>query len=349
MNICYSRYDLEQYIDNASVVSEEYPITVSKFFEKSKEIEFDGVAQRGSIKASIISEHVENAGVHSGDATVMLPTQDVTEQTKIKVHDVGTKLAKALKITGPFNIQFLAKNNEIYVIELNARASRTFPFISKVLGVNFIDLFVQCLFEKRVAAKKMLKPHFIAVKVPQFSFSRLLGADPVLRVEMASTGEVACFGKTPEEAFLKGFLSVGGRVPEKGIFVSLGGTEKKERFLESARLLTTLDIPLYATEKTSLFLRENGVLTTMLYKIHEKKSPNMLDYFRENKIDLAINIVDRNIKKDIDDDYISRRATIDNNIPLFTKIKNARLFVKAITQYNNGSLKTLSWKEYKEI
>lgn len=349
MNICYSKYDLEQYIQEASIISEEYPVTVSKFFEKSKEIEFDGVAQKGNIKASIISEHIENAGVHSGDATVLLPTQDVTDKTKRKIEAVGEKLIKTLKITGPFNIQFLAKNDEVYVIELNARASRTFPFISKVTGLNFINLFVECLFRKYVFAKHIKIPNFSAVKVPQFSFSRLLGADPVLRVEMSSTGEVACFGKTPEEAFLKGFLSTGGHIPKKGIFVSLGGTEKKERFLESARLLTKINLPIYATEKTSIFLKENGVSTTMLYKIHEHKSPNMVDYFREKKIDLAINIVDRNIKKDIDDDYITRRATIDNNIPLFTKIKNARLFVKAITLHHNSFLKTLSWKDYKNL
>ena len=347
MNICYSKYDLQQYITEASIISKEYPVTVSKFFEKSKEIEFDGVAKNGKIKASIISEHVENAGVHSGDATVILPPQDVNVETQEKIRYVGKSLARALKITGPFNIQFLAKDNQIYVIELNARASRTFPFISKVTGVNLISLFVDCLFTKSVAEKKILTPKFVAVKVPQFSFSRLLGADPILRVEMASTGEVACFGKTVEEAFLKGFLSVGGHLPQKGIFVSLGGVEKKERFLESARLLATLHLPLFATEKTSIFLKENGVTTTMLYKIHEKKSPNMLDYFREHKIDLAINIVDRNIKKDIDDDYISRRATIDNNIPLFTKMKNARLLIKAIATHNNDSIKTLSWKEYR--
>lgn len=349
MNICYSKYDLEQFVTEASIISEEYPVTVSKFFEKSKEIEFDGIAQKGDIKASIISEHVENAGVHSGDATVLLPSQDVTLETKKKINEVGKKLTKALKITGPFNIQFLAKNNEIYVIELNARASRTFPFISKVIGLNFIDLFVKCLFEKNVTMKKIQTPHFVAVKVPQFSFSRILGADPALRVEMASTGEVACFGHTQEEAFLKGILSIGGYVPKKGIFISLGGIEKKERFLESARLLATLRLPIYATKKTSIFLKENGVPTVMLYKIHEKKSPNMLDYFRNNKIDLAINIVDRNIKKDIDDDYISRRATIDSNIPLFTKIKNARLFVKAITMHHDTFLKTLSWKDYKNL
>src|SRR5205807_1388932 len=196
------------------------------------------------------SEHIENAGVHSGDATIVLPPQSLNEQTTSRIEKVGRAIARALEITGPVNIQFLAKNNEIYVIEVNLRASRTFPFISKVTGVNFMEIFVDALFQKEIPVVQVKRPDFVAVKAPQFSFSRLTGADPVLRVEMSSTGEVACFGEDVEEAYLKAIIATGGNVPQKGIFISLGGDEKKEKFLESARQLSTLGIPLYATQKT---------------------------------------------------------------------------------------------------
>jgi len=372
MNICYSEDQLENFLKDAAEVSREYPVTISKFFEKAKEIEFDAVAQKGELKASIISEHIENAGVHSGDATVVLPTQDITQATTNKIQTVGKKLAKALDITGPFNIQFLAKDNEVYVIETNLRASRTFPFISKVTGINMMSLFVDCLFEKNVPsviaseakqslarhseldsesrssgpASAMTKQSFVAIKVPQFSFSRLKGADPALRVEMASTGEVACFGRSIEEAYLKGILAVGGKIPEEGIFVSIGGSDKKQQFLESIRLLKKLNLPFYATEKTALFLKENGISTKILYKLHEKKSPSVLQYFSSGKIDLAINIVDGHVKKEVNDDAVIRRSAIDSNIPLFTKMKNARLFVKAITKYTVDDLEIKSWREY---
>ncbi len=246
MNVCYTQEQLERYTKEASAVSPEHPITVSKFFQKVKEIEFDAVAQRGEVKAFVISEHVENAGVHSGDATIILPPQQLNDETKARIEAVGRAIANALSITGPFNIQFLAKDNQVYVIEANLRASRTFPFISKVTGVNFIELFVDALFDD-IPAVSIPPLTFTAVKAPQFSFSRLTGADPVLGVEMASTGEVACFGEDLEEAYLKAILATGGKIPQKGIFISLGGDDKKARFLEGARLLATLGVPLYAT------------------------------------------------------------------------------------------------------
>src|SRR5712692_720334 len=346
MNVCYTQEELEQYTEEAAAVSPEYPVTVSKFFEKVKEIELDAVAQHGEIKVFVISEHIENAGVHSGDATIVLPPQDINAETRGKIEEVGRAIAKALEITGPFNIQFLAKDNQVYVIEVNLRASRTFPFISKVTGINLIEIFVDALFEQEVAAVTMPSLHFTAVKAPQFSFSRLTGADPALRVEMASTGEVACFGEDVEEAYLKAILATGGGIPKTGIFISLGGDDKKARFLESAKLLGTLGIPLYATEKTCAFLDAHGVEATMLYKIHERRSPSVLNYFRDNKIDLAINIVDAHVKKELDDDYAMRRYAVDHNVPLFTKIKQARLFVRAIMQKDLDTIPIKAWNEY---
>ncbi len=346
MNICYTQEELEQYVKEAAAVSPEHPVTVTKFLQKVKEVELDAVAQRGEVKVFVISEHIENAGVHSGDATIVLPPQTLNEQTKTRIEEVGRAVARALHITGPFNMQFLAKDNQVYVIEVNLRASRTFPFISKVTGVNFIEVFVDALFKEDIPAIAIPALNFTAVKAPQFSFSRLTGADPVLRVEMASTGEVACFGDDVEEAYLKAIIATGGNVPRKGIFISLGGDEKKVKFLEGARLLSTLGLPLYATEKTSALLRVHGIETTMLYKIHEQKAPNVLTYFADNKIDLAINIVDGHINKEIDDDYAMRRYAVDHNIPLCTKVKQARLFAKAIVEKDLATIPIKSWDEY---
>ena len=346
MKVCYDQEQLDLYTREAAEVSPEYPVTVSKFFQKVKEIELDAVAQRGEVKASIISEHIENAGVHSGDATIVLPPQTVNTETRARIEEVGRAIARALEITGPFNIQFLAKDNQVYVIEANLRASRTFPFISKVTGVNLISLFVDALFTENLPALSIPAPQFTAVKAPQFSFSRLTGADPVLHVEMASTGEVACFGEDLEEAYLKAILATGGRIPQKGIFISLGGDDKKQRFLESARLLATLGLPLYATEKTSQFLREHGIETTMLYKLHEQKSPNILTYFRDHKVDLAINVIDSHVRQEEDDGYAMRRYAIDHNIPLFTKIKQARLFTSALIEKDLQTIPIKAWNEY---
>jgi carbamoyl-phosphate synthase large subunit len=348
MNVCYTQEELVRYTKEAATLSPEHPVTVTKFFQKVKEIELDAVAQRGEIKAFVISEHIENAGVHSGDATIVLPPQAINAETQQRIEEAGRAIAAALEITGPFNIQFLAKDNQVHVIELNLRASRTFPFISKVTGINFIELFVDTLFEQEVPSPAVPKLHFVAVKAPQFSFSRLSGADPILGVEMASTGEVACFGADVEEAYLKAILATGGCVPSKGVFISLGGEDKKIDFLESAKLLSSLDIPLYATAKTCAFLQAHRIEATMLYKIHEQRSPNALTYFRGKKIDLAINIVDRYVKKEVDDDYAIRRYAVDQNIPLFTKIKQARLFVKALVEKSLDTIPIKSWDEYKE-
>lgn len=345
MKICNDRNDLNKYLLDAAKVSSEYPVTVSKFFKRSKEVELDSVSQKGIIKASVISEHIEYAGVHSGDATIALPPQSLNKETQEKIIATGEKMAKELHITGPFNIQFLVSNNEIYIIEVNLRASRTFPFIAKVTGVNLIELFVDSLFKKNVSYVKIPKINFVAVKVAQFSFARLVGSHPILGVEMASTGEVACFGKDLEEAFLKGILATGGKIPEKGIFISLGGMDKKINFLRDCRDLQSINVPIYATEKTAKFLKKNGINAKTLYKIYEKKSPNVIDYFQKKKIDLVINVVENNAK-DVHDSYEIRRAAVDNNILLLSKIKKAALFLNALSTKKFEDLEIKPWSEY---
>jgi carbamoyl-phosphate synthase large subunit len=347
MKVCRNEDDLKKYLDSTAI-SKEHPVTVSKFIENAKEIEVDAVAEKGEVKVFVISEHVENAGVHSGDASIVFPPQKIYGETQRKLKEITVSLAKALNITGPFNMQCLAKDNDVSVIEVNLRSSRTFPFISKVTGVNLIKMATDAFFNKKIKPVIInnLDYNFVASKVAQFSFARLVGADPVLDVEMASTGEVACFGNDVEEAFLLAELSVGGRVPKKGIFISLSGDENKIKFLESAGLLSRLNIPLYATEKTAVYLNKNGVNTKKLYKIHEKKSPNILEFFQKGKVDMAINITDTNLKKDIDDDYYIRRFAVDQNIPLFTNIQKAELFTKAIAEKDLNKIEIKSWAEF---
>lgn len=347
MNICFNNKDLDEYIHEATKISKEYPVTVSKFFARAKEIELDSVAQAGEVKVAIISEHIEYAGVHSGDASIVLPPQTLNAQTQNRMKTAADKIAQVLNITGPFNIQFLLLNDEIYIIEINLRASRTFPFISKVTGINLIKLFTQVLFVKNIPKINNPEIKFYAVKVPQFSFARLTGAEPKVGIEMASTGEVACFGGDIEEAYLKSMLSVMAKYPEKGIFISIGGEDKKQAFLPTAKLLPKLNRPLYATEKTSKFLNDHGIKTKTLYKIHEKKSPNILDYFQQKKVDLCINITDKNIKKEVNDDYQIRRTAADNNIFVFTKIKTTELFIKSLVSKGLDGLQIKSLNEYK--
>ncbi|MBI4078727.1 MAG: carbamoyl-phosphate synthase large subunit [Candidatus Levybacteria bacterium] len=346
MRVCHNYEELIEFVKDVAHISKEYPVTISKFIEEAKEIELDAVAQNGAIVASVISEHIENAGVHSGDATIVLPPQKLTEATKKRIEEIGRKLANEFRINGPFNIQFLAKEDNVSVIEINLRASRTFPFISKVTGVDFIELAVDAFFGKQSNNAVVKQLPFVAVKVSQFSFARLTGSDPVLHVEMSSTGEVASFGEDTEEAFLKGELAVGGKIPKKGIFVSLGGNENKERFLEAAKLLPKLKLPIYATEKTAQFLIENGVKAIKLHKIFEHQFPNVLDYFQKGKIDLTINLVETAHPKDETDHYTIRRAAIDHNIPIYTNRQKAKLFVKAITTKKLSDLAIKSWDEY---
>ncbi len=346
MSICYTESELKTFLHKAVLVGKEYPIMVSKFIPEAKEIEFDAVAQEGEIMISAIAEHIEHAGVHSGDATITYPAQKLYLQTQNNIRLIADKLTDALHITGPFNIQFLAKGSKIYVIEFNLRASRTFPMISKATRVNFATVIGDALF-KKAKPRDLLYLNHVLVKTAQFSFSRLEGADPVLHVEMASTGEVACFGDFVPEAFLKSELSVGGKIPEKGIFLSLGGDENKMRFLDSALRLKKLKLPIYATERTAAFLMRNGVRTRRLYKIHEKKTPNVLNCFQAGKIDLAINIPDPVLERDIDDYYTIRRAAVDHNIYLLTNRQKADLFIESITELSVSDLKIKAWDEYK--
>lgn len=348
MRVVYNKEDLRAFLKKISVISKEYPITISKFITDAKEIEIDAVAEKGIIKAFAVSEHVENAGVHSGDASIIFPAQKIYIETLKKLRHIAESMALNLEISGPFNIQCLAKDNEVSVIELNARSSRTFPFISKVTGVNFMEESVKAFYGKSDGEQNidLMSFNYVAVKAAQFSFARLTGADPVLDVEMTSTGEVACFGDDVEEAFLKAELSVGGKIPEKGIFISLGGEANKINFLETIPLLAKLNLKIYATEKTAKFFNENGLKTISLFKLHEKKLPNILEIFQQEDVDLAINITDHNHKKDVNDDYFIRRSAIDHNIPLYTNFKKAELFIKAIGNKDLKSLPIKSWDEY---
>ncbi len=348
MRLIHSEDDLKSYLQKALVISKEYPITISKFIEEAREIEIDAVAQNGAIKVFAVSEHVENAGVHSGDASIIFPPQKLYIETLKKLRFIAESLAKNLSITGPFNIQCLARDNDVSIIEINLRSSRTFPFISKVTNIDFIELSVNAFFGKCREEKiiNLMSYDFVVAKVAQFSFSRLTGADPVLDVEMTSTGEVACFGDDIEEAFLKAELSVGGKIPKKGIFISLGGEVNKINFLDYVKYLTQLNVPVFATEKTAEFLNRNGLKTRKLYKIHEGKSPNVLEYFKNGKIDLAINVTDNYLKKDVNDDYFIRRSAVDHNIPLFTNIKKAGLFIKSVANKKIEDLPIKSWDEY---
>ncbi|GAC1371049.1 MAG: carbamoyl-phosphate synthase (glutamine-hydrolyzing) large subunit [Ktedonobacteraceae bacterium] len=347
MKICDTPEELSYYAQQAAVLSPEHPVTVSKFFEYAREIEFDAVAQHGEVKAFIISEHIENAGVHSGDATIVLPPHGISSAIQEKITEVGRKIVQALAITGPVNIQFLVKDGQVYVIETNLRASRTFPFISKVTGINFIDLFIETLFKENIPVVEMPPLDFVAIKAPQFSFSRLNNADPVLGVEMSSTGEVACFGEDIEEAYLKAILATGGQVPHKGIFISMSGEEKHAALEPSLPQLRELGLPLYATKDTWQFLQAHGLAATLLHGVEEQAEPNVRSMFQRKEVDLAIVVVAGRLQKDFDENYIMRRLAIDSNVQLFTKIKQMRLFISALAKKDLATLPIKAWDEYR--
>lgn len=348
MNVAFSEEELKMYLEQASAISLEHPVVITKFEENAKEIEIDAVANQGKMVIWAISEHVENAGVHSGDATIVFPPQKLYLETIRRIKKATYRIAKKLKITGPFNIQYLARDNAIKVIECNLRASRSFPFISKVSKINFIELAIRVMLGERIMEKfQTLDFDYVGVKAPQFSFQRLKGADPILRVEMASTGEVASFGDDLEEAFLKSILSAGFRLPRKSILISLGGESNKVKMLESIKQLRMLHFQIFATQKTADFLIKNGIHCQRLYKIHEKDSPNILEYLTHGRLDLVINITDEYVKKVIDDDYIMRRYTVDYNVPLITNRQLAELFIDSLAKKKISDLKVKEWKEYK--
>ena len=342
MNVAFNEQDLIKYLDMASIVSREHPVVISKFIEGAKEIEMDAVANKGGIITYAINEHVENAGVHSGDATMVFPPQNVYIETMRRVEEITRKIGSALKITGPFNIQFIAKDNEVKVIECNLRASRSFPFISKVAKINFIDLATKAIIGRDVSPV-LTNPTCVGVKAPQFSFSRLKGADPISTVEMTSTGEVACLGDDSNEAFLKSMISAGFIIPKKAILVSVDGEENKYKLLEEFKLLKELGLNIYATEGTSEFLDENSIENTAVKKIHE--SDDIINLIEHNKIDLVINIPGVQ-KEELDDEYRIRRSAIDFAIPLITNLQLASLFINVISEKSLNDLKIKSWDEY---
>jgi len=347
MSIAFNNSDLEEYLEKASQISKEHPVVISKFIENAKEIEIDAVASKGELIVWAISEHVENAGVHSGDATMVLPPQKTYLATIAKIEKITREIAAALKISGPFNIQFIAKENDVKVIECNLRASRSFPFVSKVAKVNFIELATKAMLNKKqTTVGSVLGIDHVGVKAPQFSFSRLKGADPVSGVEMASTGEVGCLGMDFHETFLKALYSVGFRLPERNILVSIGGEQNKYRFLDSVKKLKELGFRIFATEHTAEFLEVNRIKSRKLYKIYEKKQPNILSYIMQRKVELVINIPESPDKVVLEDEYMIRRAAIDFNIPLITNLQLARLFVDALMKRKDQKPEILSWNEY---
>ncbi|MGB6338837.1 MAG: carbamoyl-phosphate synthase (glutamine-hydrolyzing) large subunit [Candidatus Aminicenantaceae bacterium] len=348
MSVALNDTELAHYLKEASQVSPEYPVVVSKFIESAKEIEIDAVAKKGELFVYAICEHVENAGVHSGDATMVLPPQKTYLETTRRMKRIARQIASALEINGPFNIQFIAKDNKVKVIECNLRASRSFPFVSKIFKMNFIDLATQIIMGVDVPRidKSCFELDYVGVKAPQFSFTRIKGADPILSVEMASTGEVACIGDSFEEAFLKALLSVGFTFPEKNILLSTGPFESKAKFLPTAKRLHELGFRLYATQGTSDFMKYHGIHSDVLYWPLQKKEPNTLSYIAERKIDLIINIPKSIDEEELTNDYIIRRKAIDYNIPLITNLQFAERFIDAISTMKLEDLSIKSWDEY---
>lgn len=348
MSIVVSEEELERYLEKASDISSEHPVVISKFITAAREIEADAVADKGEVVCYAISEHVENAGVHSGDATIVFPPQRTYLETMRRVKLITKKIAKALEITGPFNIQFIAKDNEVKVIECNLRASRSFPFVSKVLKMNFIEIATKMIIgEKHPAiSKSSFDLDYVGVKAPQFSFTRLKGSDPVLGVEMSSTGEVACIGDDFHEAFLKSMLSVGFSIPKKGILLSTGIVREKTEVIEELRTLQASGLKLYGTQGTSEFYKKHGIEVEGLYRPFEETEPNIATYLAEGKFDLVINIPKTNESKELDSDYNIRRKAVDMNIPLITNIQIAKRFFKAMIQYSVDDLHIRSWSDY---
>lgn len=348
MAVASNDTELSQFLRSAVEISPEYPIVISKFLENAKEIELDAVARKGEIIVHAISEHVENAGVHSGDATLVLPPQRTYLETIRQIRHISRQIAAALDINGPFNIQFIAKQNEVKVIECNLRASRSFPFVSKILKQNFIEIATKVIMNQPISDKEnsMFDVNYVGVKAPQFSFTRLEGADPTLGVEMASTGEVGCLGNDFDEAFLKALISVGYRIPIRSVLLSSGNIESKAELLESVRMLTNMGIIFYATRGTAKFLNSNGMPAEILNWPLEKRQPNTLDYIKNGKIDLVINIPKNYQETELTNDYMIRRTAVDYNVPLITNRQFAMRFAEAISRTSLSDLMIKSWEEY---
>ena len=349
MNVCSNDEELERFLKLAANVSKQHPVVVTEFIEHAKEIEMDAVAQNGEIKVYAISEHIEFAGVHSGDATIQFPPQKLYVETVRRIKKISGQIAKALNISGPFNIQYLAKNNDIKVIECNLRASRSFPFVSKVLKLNFIDLATKVMLGIPVEKpnKSAFDLDYVGIKASQFSFSRLQGADPVLGVDMSSTGEVGCLGDDTSEAVLKSMLSVGYKMPKKSVLLSTGSAKQKADMLDAASTLYEKGYKLYATGGTYKYLVENNIPAIHVYwPSEEGMSPQALDMLHNKEIDLVVNIPKNLSSKELSNGYKIRRAAIDLNIPLLTNARLASAFIDAIGKYTMDNIEIKAWAEY---
>lgn len=348
MNVCSNQEELERFLKLAANVSKKHPVVVSRFMEHAKEVEMDAVARNGEIIAYAISEHIEFAGVHSGDATIQFPPQKLYVETVRRIKKISKKIAKELQISGPFNIQFLARENDIKVIECNLRASRSFPFVSKVLKINLIEIATRIMLGLPVEkpAKNLFDLDYVGIKASQFSFNRLQKADPVLGVDMASTGEVGCLGEDSRTALLKSMLSVGQRIPAKNILLSTGAAKQKAEMLEAAKLLVKHGYHLYATGGTSRYLTENGIDNTLVYWPSEEGTPQALDMLHEKKIDMVVNVPKDLTVSELDNGYKIRRAAIDLNIPLITNARLASAFIYAFCTVKPEELEIKSWQEY---
>ena len=349
MNVCSNQEELVRFLELAANVSKKHPVVVSQFIEQCKEVEMDAVAQNGEIIMYAISEHIEFAGVHSGDATIQFPAQKLYVETVRRIKKISKQITKELNISGPFNIQYLAKGNEIKVIECNLRASRSFPFVSKVLKINFIELATRVMLGLPVEKpnKNEFDLDYVGIKASQFSFNRLQKADPVLGVDMASTGEVGCIGDDVSEAILKSMLSVGQRIPEKNILLSTGTAKQKVAMLDAARLLAKKGYNLYATGGTHRFFAENGIPSTLVYWPSEtEKEPQALTLLHEKKIDMVVNIPRDLSAGELDNGYKIRRAAIDLNIPLITNARLASAFINAFCTLSMDDIQIKSWQEY---
>ncbi len=350
MNVCSNEDELKRFLQLAANVSEDHPVVVSKFIEHAKEIEMDAVAKNGEVIAYAISEHIEFAGVHSGDATIQFPPQKLYVETVRRVKRVGRQIAKELHINGPFNIQFMARDNDILVIECNLRASRSFPFVSKVLKINLIELATRVMLGLRVEKpnKNLFDLDYVGIKASQFSFNRLQKADPVLGVDMASTGEVGCLGDDTNTALLKSMLSVGQRIPAKNILLSTGSAKQKAEMLDAAKMLVKHGYKLYATGGTSKYLAENGIENThVLWPSEEGSEPKALDMLHNHEIDMVVNIPKDLTASELSNGYKIRRASIDLNVPLITNSRLASAFINAFCTVKLDDIDIKSWAEYK--
>ena len=350
MNVCSNKDELERFLQLAANVSEDHPVVVSKFIEHAKEIEMDAVARDGEILAYAISEHIEFAGVHSGDATIQFPPQKLYVETVRRIKRISRQIAKALHINGPFNIQYMARDNDILVIECNLRASRSFPFVSKVLKLNLIELATKVMLGLPVErpSKNLFDLDYVGIKASQFSFNRLQKADPVLGVDMASTGEVGCIGDNTNTALLKAMLSVGHRIPNKTVLLSTGTAKQKAEMLDAARMLVEHGYELYATGGTSKYLADNGIKNTLVHWPSDQgRQPQALDLLHEHKIDMVVNIPKNLTTHELTNGYKIRRAAIDLNVPLITNSRLASAFIQAFCTVGLEGIGIKSWSEYK--